>query len=95
MKTRKLHNLTVSEVGMGCMAFAYGYGQIPSEQYGVKAIRNRFRAHSASRGCSSVDGTGAAPGPASRNAHWFRWRIGGWQSGSPARTSLWVAGDFL
>ncbi|MDO4867310.1 MAG: hypothetical protein Q4C10_12220 [Clostridia bacterium] len=21
MKTRKLHNLTVSEVGMGCMAF--------------------------------------------------------------------------
>jgi len=42
MKTRKLHNLTVSEVGMGCMAFSHGYGQIPSEQYSIEAIRNGY-----------------------------------------------------
>ena len=37
MKTRRLHNLTVSEVGMGCMAFSHGYGQIPSEQYSIES----------------------------------------------------------
>ena len=26
MKTRKIGTLTVSEVGMGCMAFSHGYG---------------------------------------------------------------------
>ena len=29
MKQRMLHDLTVSAVGMGCMAFSHGYGQIP------------------------------------------------------------------
>ncbi len=29
MKTRKLHNITVSEIGMGCMGFSHGYGEIP------------------------------------------------------------------
>ena len=42
MKTCKLHNLTVSEVGMGCMAFSHGYGQIPTEQYSIEAIRNGY-----------------------------------------------------
>ena len=50
MKTRKLHNLTVSEVGMGCMAFSHGYGQIPSEQYSIEAIRNGY-----GHGCTFFD----------------------------------------
>ena len=50
MKTCKLHNLTVSEVGMGCMAFSHGYGQIPSEQYSIEAIRNGY-----DHGCTFFD----------------------------------------
>ena len=42
MKTRQLGNLTVSEVGMGCMAFSHGYGKIPSEQYSIEAIQNAY-----------------------------------------------------
>ena len=35
MKTRFLRDIEVSEVGMGCMAFSHGYGQIPDEQYSI------------------------------------------------------------
>ncbi len=50
MKTRKLHNIEVSEVGMGCMAFSHGYGQIPTEQYSIDAIRNGY-----AYGCTFFD----------------------------------------
>ena len=50
MKTRKLGEITVSEVGMGCMAFSHGYGKIPSEQYSIEAIQNAY-AH----GCTFFD----------------------------------------
>lgn len=30
MKFRKLGNIEVSAVGMGCMGFSTGYGEIPS-----------------------------------------------------------------
>lgn len=50
MKTRFLRDIEVSEVGMGCMAFSHGYGQIPSEQYSIEAIRNAY-AH----GCTFFD----------------------------------------
>ena len=50
MKTRMLHNLEVSEVGMGCMAFSHGYGQIPSEQYSIEAIRGAYE-----HGCTFFD----------------------------------------
>ena len=43
MKTRKIGALTVSEVGMGCMAFSHGYGQIPPETYSIEAIQNAYR----------------------------------------------------
>ena len=36
---RKLHQIEVSPVGMGCMAFSHGYGQIPDEDYSIEAIR--------------------------------------------------------
>ncbi|MDE6185078.1 MAG: aldo/keto reductase, partial [Lachnospiraceae bacterium] len=50
MKTRQLGDLTVSEVGMGCMAFSHGYGKIPPEQYSIDAIRNAYR-----HGCTLFD----------------------------------------
>lgn len=50
MKTRKLHNLVVSEIGMGCMGFSHGYGEIPSEDYSIEAIH---KAHDA--GCTFFD----------------------------------------
>ena len=50
MKKRKLRNIEVSEVGIGCMAFSHGYGQIPDEQYSIEAIRNAF-----DHGCTFFD----------------------------------------
>ncbi len=50
MKTRLLRDIEVSEVGMGCMAFSHGYGQIPPEEYSVEAIRNAYR-----KGCTFFD----------------------------------------
>lgn len=50
MKTRKLHNLIVSEIGMGCMGFSHGYGTIPTEDYAIEAIR---KAHDF--GCTFFD----------------------------------------
>ena len=50
MKTRLLRDIEVSEVGMGCMAFSHGYGQIPPEEYSVEAIRNAYR-----NGCTFFD----------------------------------------
>ena len=50
MKTRMLRDIEVSEVGMGCMAFSHGYGQIPPENYSIEAIRNAFE-----HGCTFFD----------------------------------------
>ena len=50
MKTRKLHHLSVSEVGMGCMAFSHGYGQIPEEAYSIEAILSGYE-----HGCAFFD----------------------------------------
>ncbi|MCD7894766.1 MAG: aldo/keto reductase [Erysipelotrichaceae bacterium] len=50
METRKIGNLTVSEIGMGCMGFSHGYGKVPSEDYAIEAIRNAYQA-----GCTFFD----------------------------------------
>ena len=50
MKTRTLRDIEVSEVGMGCMAFSHGYGQIPAEKYSIEAIRNAYE-----HGCTFFD----------------------------------------
>ncbi|UUX35152.1 aldo/keto reductase [Fundicoccus culcitae] len=42
MKTRKIGRLDVSPVGMGCMGFSHGYGQVPSEEYSIDAIRKAY-----------------------------------------------------
>ena len=50
MKTRMLRDIEVSEVGMGCMAFSHGYGQIPAEKYSIEAIGNAY-----DHGCTFFD----------------------------------------
>lgn len=50
MKTRKLKDIEVSAVGMGCMAFSHGYGKIPPEQYSIEAIQNAYQ-----HGCNFFD----------------------------------------
>ena len=50
LKTRMLRDIEVSEVGMGCMAFSHGYGQIPAEKYSIEAIRNAYE-----HGCTFFD----------------------------------------
>ena len=42
MKTRKLRDIAVSPIGMGCMAFSHGYGEAPSEEYAIDAIRKAY-----------------------------------------------------
>ena len=50
MKTRRLREIPVSEIGMGCMAFSHGYGKIPPEQYSIEAIRGAYE-----HGCTFFD----------------------------------------
>ena len=50
MKTRKIKDLPVSEIGMGCMGLSHGYGKIPDENYSIEAIRKAYDA-----GCTFFD----------------------------------------
>lgn len=50
MKIRKLRNLEVSPIGMGCMGFSHGYGKVPERSYSIEAIRK-----AASLGCTFFD----------------------------------------
>ena len=50
MKTRKLRDISVSPIGMGCMGFSHGYGKVPEEDYSLAAIR---KAHDF--GCTFFD----------------------------------------
>jgi aryl-alcohol dehydrogenase-like predicted oxidoreductase len=40
MKTRKLGNLEVSAIGLGCMGMTYGYGPAPDKQAMISLIRS-------------------------------------------------------
>lgn len=42
MNKRLLRNLEVSEIGMGCMGFSHGYGNVPEENYSIQAIRKAY-----------------------------------------------------
>ncbi len=42
MNKRFLGNIEVSPIGMGCMGFSHGYGEIPPEGYAVEAIRKAY-----------------------------------------------------
>ena len=57
MNKRKLGDIEVSPIGMGCMGLSHGYGDIPDKQYSIKAIQ---MAHEF--GCTFYD-TAEAYGP--------------------------------
>lgn len=42
MQKRKLRDIEVSPIGMGCMGFSHGYGEIPDEKYSIEAIQKGF-----------------------------------------------------
>lgn len=42
MRNRKVGNLAVSPIGMGCMGFSHGYGKTPPKEYAIDAIRVAF-----------------------------------------------------
>jgi len=57
MNTRKLREIEVSPIGMGCMGLSHGYGEIPSREYSIQAIRRAY-----DFGCTFFD-TAEAYGP--------------------------------
>ena len=57
MDTRKLRDIEVSPIGMGCMGLSHGYGEIPDSAYSIEAIR-----HAYDLGCTFFD-TAEAYGP--------------------------------
>ena len=57
MNTRKLRDIEVSPIGMGCMGLSHGYGEIPDSAYSIEAIR---KAHDF--GCTFFD-TAESYGP--------------------------------
>ena len=42
MKTRKLRNIEVSAIGMGCMGFTHGYGTIPTEDESIRLMHKAY-----------------------------------------------------
>ena len=47
---RKIGELEVSPIGIGCMGFSHGYGEIPSEDYSIETIRMAY-----DHGCTFFD----------------------------------------
>ena len=41
MEKRNLGTIEVSPIGMGCMGFSHGYGQIPDERYSIEVHGHR------------------------------------------------------
>jgi aryl-alcohol dehydrogenase-like predicted oxidoreductase len=50
MKTRKLRDLEVSAVGLGCMGFSHGYGRAPDKNGAIELIRGAYEL-----GCNFFD----------------------------------------
>lgn len=50
MQKRKLRDLEVSAIGVGCMGFSHGYGKVPETEYSINAMRKAFEA-----GCNFFD----------------------------------------
>lgn len=57
MKKRKIGEIEVSPIGMGCMGLSHGYGEIPSKEYSIEAIRKAYE-----YGCTFFD-TAESYGP--------------------------------
>lgn len=50
MKTRKLRDLEVSAIGMGCMGFTHAYGKAPEEKEAIRLVHRAFEL-----GCTFFD----------------------------------------
>lgn len=50
MEKRRLRDLEVTPIGMGCMGFSHGYGAVPGKDYTIEAIRA-----AANFGCTFFD----------------------------------------
>ena len=50
MKTRKLGNIEVSAIGMGCMGFTHAYGEVPEEKESIRLVHKAFEL-----GCNFFD----------------------------------------
>lgn len=50
MKTRKLGNIEVSAIGMGCMGFTHAYGAAPEEKESIRLVHRAFEL-----GCNFFD----------------------------------------
>lgn len=50
MKSRKLRNIEVSEIGYGCMGFSHGYGALPPKEDAIRLIRMAYEL-----GCTHFD----------------------------------------
>ena len=50
MKTRKLRNIEVSAIGMGCMGFTHAYGKAPEEKEAIRLVHRAFEL-----GCTLFD----------------------------------------
>ncbi len=57
MQKRKLREIEVSEIGLGCMGFSHGYGAIPTEEESIRLIHKAYEL-----GCTLFD-TAEAYGP--------------------------------
>ena len=42
MDIRRLGNIEVSSIGMGCMGFSHGYGKVPEESYCINVIQKAY-----------------------------------------------------
>ena len=50
MKTRKLREIEVSAIGMGCMGFTHAYGKAPEEKEAIRLVHRAFEL-----GCTFFD----------------------------------------
>lgn len=50
MKTRRLRNIEVSEIGYGCMGLSHGYGALPPKEDAIRLIRMAYE-----MGCTHFD----------------------------------------
>ena len=50
MRTRKLRDIEVSEIGYGCMGFSHGYGALPPKEDAIRLIRMAYE-----MGCTHFD----------------------------------------
>lgn len=50
MKTRKLRNIEVSAIGMGCLGFTHAYGAAPEEKESIRLVHQAF-----DNGCNFFD----------------------------------------